>query len=80
MAIDDLDIDWDSLFERLERLLDLGDAFLSRQLAEPALDPGVFTEFNAFRWQRQGRSGRDGIRWVRHDGATRGCVFEPRLF
>ena len=57
MAIDDLDIDWDSLFERLERLLDLGDAFLSRQLAEPALDPGVFTEFNAFRWQRQGRSG-----------------------
>jgi predicted AAA+ superfamily ATPase len=64
MAIDDLDIDWEYLFERLERLLDLGDAFLSRQLNEPALDPGIFAECIAFRWQRQGRSG--GLAPVTH--------------
>ncbi len=49
-----MDIDWSYLLERLERLMDLGEEVLTRQLAESQLPPEAFRQFTAFRWQRRG--------------------------
>ena len=57
MNLSEMDIDWDYLLERLESLMDLGEEYLTRQLAEYELDPEVFETFRAFRWQSQGTSG-----------------------
>ncbi|WP_298039501.1 ATP-binding protein [uncultured Desulfuromonas sp.] len=53
----DVDIDWNYLLERLERLLDMGEEHLSRQLAEWEPDPEAFRQHYAFRWQRDEPSG-----------------------
>lgn len=57
MNLSEMDIDWDFLLERLESLLDLGEEYLSRQLTEYELDPDIFNDYMAFRWQRQGSAG-----------------------
>lgn len=51
MALEDLDIDWDYLLERIERLMDMGEEYLNRQLAIYAPDPSAFDQYCAFRWQ-----------------------------
>lgn len=57
MDIERLDIDWDYVVERLDRILDLGEEYLTRLLAEYQLDPGIFKNYIAFRWiQNQGNS------------------------
>ena len=57
MKLDEIDIDWDYLFERLERLLDLSEEFLEERLATAEADPALLVNFIAFRWRRQGASG-----------------------
>jgi predicted AAA+ superfamily ATPase len=57
MELDNLDIDWEYLLERLDHLMELGVEYLSRQLAEYHFDPLVFEEHIAFRWRRQGEAG-----------------------
>jgi hypothetical protein len=55
MDIERLDIDWDYLVERLDRILDLGEEYLTRLLEEYQLDPAIFRDYIAFRWvQHQG--------------------------
>lgn len=55
MDIERLDIDWDYVVERLDRILDLGEEYLTRLLVEYQLDPGIFHDYIAFRWiQHQG--------------------------
>jgi predicted AAA+ superfamily ATPase len=54
MAFDDLDIDWDYLLERLERLIDLGEARLSRSFDEENIDSELFAGAAAFYWQGDG--------------------------
>lgn len=55
MDIERLDIDWDYVVERLDRILDLGEEHLTRLLVEYQLDPGIFQSYIAFRWvQHQG--------------------------
>jgi uncharacterized protein len=55
--MNDMDIDWAYLLDRFERLLDLGEEALSRQLQERRLDPRVFARAIAFRWQPEHPSG-----------------------
>jgi predicted AAA+ superfamily ATPase len=57
MNIDDMDIDWEYLLERLDHLLELGVEYLSRQMADYHLDPLIFRDYVAFRWRRQGNEG-----------------------
>lgn len=57
MKLDELDLDWDYLLERLERLLDLGEEYLESRLSEFAPDPAIFEQFVACRWHRQGNGG-----------------------
>lgn len=57
MKLNEIDIDWDYLFERLERLLDLGEEFLEERLSTPEADPALLVNFIAFRWRRHGASG-----------------------
>lgn len=54
MAFDDLEIDWDYLLERLDRLIDLGEARLSRGFDEENIDTELFTRAAAFYWQGDG--------------------------
>lgn len=57
MAIDDMDIDWDYLLQRLERFLDLGEEYLQDRLgATPAAPPEPATCI-AFRWVAENRRG-----------------------
>jgi predicted AAA+ superfamily ATPase len=53
MDIDRLDIDWDFVIERLDRILDLGEEYLTRHLSEYEFDPEIFRHFIAFRWLQQ---------------------------
>lgn len=53
MDIDRLDIDWDFVIERFDRILDLGEEYLTRRLSEYQLDPEFFRHFIAFRWLQQ---------------------------
>ena len=57
MNFADVDIDWAYLLERVETLIDLGEEYLGRQLAEYELDVEVFQHTPAFRWQQQGTAG-----------------------
>lgn len=50
MDIDRLDIDWEYVVERLDRILDLGEEYLTRLLVEYQLDPEIFQKYIAFRW------------------------------
>ncbi|WP_201257995.1 ATP-binding protein [Syntrophotalea acetylenivorans] len=50
MDIERLDIDWEYVVERLDRILDLGEEYLTRRLVEYQLDPGIFRNYIAFRW------------------------------
>ena len=55
MDIERLDIDWDYVVERLDRILDLGEEYLTRLLVEDELDSAIFRSHIAFRWvQHQG--------------------------
>lgn len=55
--MNDMDIDWAYLLDRLERLLDLGEEALSRHLQERRPDPRLFARAIAFRWQPEHPSG-----------------------
>ncbi len=50
MDIEPLEIDWDYVVERLDRILDLGEECLTRRLAEYQLEPAIFRDYIAFRW------------------------------
>ncbi len=52
MDIEELDIDWDFVVERLDRIMDLSEEYLNRQLSDYVFDPSLFRDFNAFRWIR----------------------------
>lgn len=53
MDIERLEIDWDYVVERLDRIIDLGEEYLTRLLAEYELDSAIFREYIAFRWVQQ---------------------------
>ena len=57
MDIERLEIDWDYVVERLDRILDLGEEHLTRQLIEYQLDPAIFREYIAFRWAQNQETG-----------------------
>lgn len=50
MDIEALDIDWDYVVERLDRIIDLSEEYLNRHLSDYAFDPTLFRDFTAFRW------------------------------
>ncbi len=55
MNLTHLNLDWDFLIEKIDRLMDLTDEFLSRKLAEEVdADPQMFHEHIAFRWSHDG--------------------------
>ncbi|WP_316347104.1 DUF815 domain-containing protein [Desulfuromonas acetoxidans] len=54
MAFGELEIDWDYLLERIDRLLDLGEARLTSGFAEENIDTELFTRAAAFYWQGDG--------------------------
>ncbi len=45
-----IEIDWTFFVERVERLMDLGEEFLTRKLAEVETDPVIFRDYVALRW------------------------------
>jgi len=57
MKLDEIDIDWLYLIERVESLIDLGEELLSRRLADVEPDPQIFARFLAFVWVREGGGG-----------------------
>ncbi|BCA80570.1 ATPase [Desulfuromonas sp. AOP6] len=57
MNYSDMDIDWAYLLERVETLMDLGEEYLGRQLAEYEIEAEAFQSTIAFRWQRQATAG-----------------------
>jgi predicted AAA+ superfamily ATPase len=57
VRMDEIDIDWSYLLERLERLLDLGEEYLEERLSSFEPDPELFAKFIAFRWRRHGSEG-----------------------
>ncbi len=57
MSLADLDIDWNYLLERLERLLDLSEEALLDRLNERGEEPVGPEACNAFRWVSEGRGG-----------------------
>jgi hypothetical protein len=57
MDIERLDIDWDYVVERLDRILDLGEEYLTRLLVEYQLDPAIFRDYIAFRWVQHQENG-----------------------
>lgn len=57
MKLEDIDIDWIYLIERAETLINLGEEFLNRRLADVELDPQAFNEYLAFIWTREGDGG-----------------------
>ncbi len=60
----ELDIDWDYLLERLERLLDLSEEALERHIGPVPEENLDLAEQIAFRWIREGRSG--WLQAIRH--------------
>nr|WP_320048418.1 DUF815 domain-containing protein [uncultured Desulfuromonas sp.] len=54
MAFEDLEIDWDYLLERLERLIDLGEARLSSGFDEENIDTELFSRAPVFYWLGEG--------------------------
>jgi predicted AAA+ superfamily ATPase len=57
MAIEEFDIDWDYLLERLERFLDLGEEYLRERLVEEPGESPAPEMTTAFRWVSEGRRG-----------------------
>jgi hypothetical protein len=57
VPLDEIDIDWNYLLERLERLLDLGEEYLEERLSAYEPDPELFAKFIAFRWRRHEKEG-----------------------
>lgn len=51
MGVTQLEIDWDYLLERVERLIDLGEAYLAQTVEGEEVDPDLFVRAAAFRWQ-----------------------------
>ena len=60
----ELDIDWDYLLERLERLLDLSEEALERHIGPAPEENLDLAEQIAFRWVREGRTG--WLQAIRH--------------
>lgn len=55
MNFTQMNIDWDYLIEKIERLMDLTDEFLSRKLTDDVeVDTQMFHDFVAFRWNHEG--------------------------
>lgn len=55
MNFTQMNIDWDYLIEKIERLMDLTDEFLSRKLTDDVeVDTQMFRDFVAFRWNHDG--------------------------
>ena len=52
-----IDIDWSYLLDRVEHLMDLGEEFLTRKLAEYQFDPALLESIIAWRWQQENQSG-----------------------
>ena len=52
-----IDIDWSYLLDRVEHLMDLGEEFLTRKLAEYQFDPALLETIIAWRWQQENQSG-----------------------
>lgn len=50
MIMQPIEIDWNFFVERVERLMDLGEEFLTRKLAEVETDPALFRTYIALRW------------------------------
>lgn len=61
MGVAELEIDWDYLLERLERIIDLGEAQLARSVEPSEPDADLFSRAAAFRWQSDSLNG-DGLR------------------
>lgn len=57
MDIEPLEIDWDYVVERLDRILDLGEECLTRRLVEYQFDPAIFRDYIAFRWIQHQENG-----------------------
>jgi len=53
MNFNSVDIDWGYLLDRLEHMLDLGEEFLTRKLAEYQFDPDLFASILVFRWHQE---------------------------
>ncbi|WP_305042205.1 ATP-binding protein [Geoalkalibacter sp.] len=50
-----MNIDWEYLIEKIERLMDLSEEFLSRKLADEVdVEPQMFRDHIAFRWNHEG--------------------------
>jgi len=54
MTLDELNIDWAYLIERVEQLLDMGEDYLGEKLDDNAFDPELFAEVRTFRWRSGG--------------------------
>jgi len=52
-----LDIDWEYLLERIERLMDLGESALVERLETVTFESEMFEQVMAFRWQQSGYHG-----------------------
>ncbi|MBN2645226.1 MAG: DUF815 domain-containing protein [Desulfuromonadaceae bacterium] len=50
MELADVDLDWEFLLERIERLIDLGESFLEDKLQSWEPEPDLFARFASFRW------------------------------
>jgi predicted AAA+ superfamily ATPase len=54
----DQDRNWNDIFDRMERILERVDGLLTTSGTEPRLDPALFENFTAFRWERHREGGR----------------------
>lgn len=57
MNFNSIDIDWSYLLDRVEHLMDLGEEFLTRKLAEFQFDPALLESIIAWRWQQENGNG-----------------------
>lgn len=57
MNFNTVDIDWGYLLERLEHMLDLGEEFLTRKLAEYQFDPELLAHILVFSWHQEEDTG-----------------------
>lgn len=57
MNFQQIDIDWEYLLERIERLMDLAEGALEEQFETVTFDRELFEQVMAFRWQESGSHG-----------------------
>lgn len=57
MEFNSLDIDWEYLLERIERLLDLEEEYLTRKLIDYQPEPQLFQQHLAFWWRKSCHTG-----------------------